>query len=393
MTEFRLIRDGWNAEILEARRAYPGRIRIICPFIKAPTLKRILAAANSTEVEVITRFDLACFDEGVSDIDALALVLNAGGKVRGVRGLHSKLFLFGDEVAIATSANVTEAAFHRNHEFGFVATDPDVVTSCETYFADLWKAAKPNLKSSDLKAWRKKLDDRRKKGDASKKGPRLPDYGAKVDQSSPFAPSGPAAEQENQGFIKFFGNADNRAPRNRQINELIAENGATWACTYPKSKPPRQVQDGDVIYMARLVENPNDILIFGKAIGRAHRDKVDVASAKEIKLRNWKAKWPNYVRVHDGRFIDASLDDGIAMTAMLDSLGSDAFASTQEHAKLGNGNTDPTLSYNRKAHMLLTDQSRAWIEVRLEAALRRHGEVDVTKLRFQPPGLPIKADH
>ncbi|OAN56834.1 phospholipase D family protein [Sphingobium sp. TCM1] len=386
MTDFRLICEDWNAEILAARRTHPGRVRIICPFIKASALSRILSAARIDDIEVITRFDLACFDQGVSDLDALERILDAGGKVRGVKGLHAKLFLFGEAVAIATSANVTDAAFHRNHEFGFVSTNPAIVATCEAYFDKLWKAAKPSLRAKQLADWRKRLAERRKAGDASAATVPLTDFGAEVDQSSPFAPPADAPPpQDNQGFIKFFGTARNRADRTVRVDDMIAENGANWACTYPESKPPRQVQDGDVIYMGRLVQNPNDLLIFGKALGRRHRDKEDRASKKEIAVRGWKADWPRYVRVHDGQFLDGTLADGISMSEMLRDLGADAFASTQRHARDQSGNTDPFASYGRKAHMLLTDESRAWIEDRLGAALRQHGEVDLTQDRFQPP--------
>ena len=385
MADFRLIKGDWNSEILAARTANPGRLRIICPFIKAAPLSRILRATASDDIEIITRFDLACFDQGVSDVEALEMVIAAGGKVRGVHGLHSKLFLFGGTSAIATSANVTEAAFHRNHEFGFATVDLDVVATCERYFTDLWKEAKPNLTRKQLKAWRAVLDERRRNSGGAKPPSPLPDYGAKIGQHSPFAPPAATVPQENNGFVKFFGSANRRAVRTLAVDELIAENGANWACTYPETKPPRQVEDGDVIYMGRLVHSPNDLMIFGKAIGRRHRDDEDIANAAEIALRPWKADWPRYVRVHEGRFLDGTLEDGIPMSEMLTALGPDAFASTQRNAERKAGNTDPFASYGRKAHMLLTDQSRAWIENRLEAALRRHGEIDLTKDRFQPP--------
>lgn len=385
MARFRLIKGAWNAEMLAARRANPGRLHIICPFIKAKTLTRILKAATSSEIEVITRFDLNCFDQGVSDLDALELILEAGGKVRGVRDLHSKLYLFGGTSVIATSANVTDAAFHPNHEFGFAADEPDIVETCEQYFDNLWKDARPSLTRNQLKTWRAMLDERRGKGGGAKQGSPLPDFGASIDLRSPFAPTDDAAPQENNAFIKFFGSADRRAPRILAVDEVVAENGSNWACTYPESKPPRQVEDGDVIYTGRLVHSPNDLLIFGRVIGRKHRDEKDVASAAEIALRPWKAQWPRYVRVHDGRFLNGTLADGISMSEMMTTLGTDGFESTQRNARDKSGNTDPFASYGRKAHMLLTDRSRAWIEERLEAALRRHGEIDLSEKRFQPP--------
>ena len=40
-------------------------------------------------VQVITRFNLADFAEGVSDIEALRLLLDAGADIRGIRSLHA----------------------------------------------------------------------------------------------------------------------------------------------------------------------------------------------------------------------------------------------------------------------------------------------------------------
>ncbi|WP_016746563.1 phospholipase D family protein [Rhizorhabdus wittichii] len=387
MADFRLINCEWNREVITIRSGHPGRLRLICPFVKAPAVARVLAAAHCGDIEVITRFDLACFNEGVSDVAALERLLGLGARIRGVRALHAKLFLFGGTAAIATSANVTDAAFRRNHEFGFAATDPTIVTACEHYFEDLWRAAGEDLTGEQLGTWIKILDHYRRLNTFRAKEELLPDFGVTVEQASPFALSAIALPHDNQGFIKFFGTARDRAPRTMTVSDLLADDGANWACTYPANKPPRQVDDGDIIYMGRLVHSPNDLQIFGKATARRHRDDEDFASAADIARRPWKVNWPRYVRVHDGHFIDGTLDDGVSMSAMLTELGADAFASTRRNAQRGLGNTDPFASYGRKAHMLLTNRSRGWIEERLEAALRRHGEIDVTEERFLQPSV------
>jgi hypothetical protein len=379
---FRLISRDWDAEILAARRAAAGPLRIICPFIKKNALSRLLDGAIG-DIKVITRFDLNCFNQGVSDLAALRMAIEAGGRVRGIKHLHSKLYLFGDRSTLATSANVTDAAFRRNHEFGFLAHDPEVVASCGTYFRDLWKRAGADLSLAQLTRWEKLLTVHQRKGGGPAGGSELPDYGADVDGGSPFIPESTTADPDNQAFVKFFGTARNRAERDLLIANLIAENGCNWACTYPESKPPRQVEDGDMIYMARMVAD--DMLIFGKAIGRRHRDDEDMASKAEIKARGWKADWPRYVRVHDGRFIDGSLECGVSFQKMMSELGPDSFDSTQRNKRNGTGNTNPFESYNRKAHMMLTARSRAWIDERLEAALLLHGEVDLQPSRFRPP--------
>jgi PLD-like domain len=380
---FRLINRSWDAEILAACSADRGPLRIVCPFIKLAPLRRILSASRTTNIEVITRFDLNCFNQGVSDLEALKLVLDAGGRVRGVRNLHAKLYLFGSSSVIATSANVTDAAFLRNHEFGFTASHSDVLRPCQEYFSDLWKRARPDLTSARLMKWMKQLEAHRRKGGGVTYPNALPDHGAHVGDHSPLALPSEQPAPQNQAFIKFFRQGHNRLSVDTQISEIVADSGCNWACTYPSSKPPRQVEDGDLIYMARIVEG--DIMIFGRALGRRHRDQQDTASLADLKARPWKAGWPRYVRVHDAQFVDAEIQDGVSFYEMMEALGSDSFDSTQRNARTGNGNTDPFASYFRKAHMLLTPRSRAWIEAQIDAALRQHGEVDLAPTRFRPP--------
>jgi hypothetical protein len=389
MADFRLISEAWERELVAARRANSSGLRIVCPFVKQTALQRIVREGTAKNIELITRFDLNCFDQGVSDIEALRAVLAAGGKVRGVRGLHAKLYLFGNASVIATSANVTEAAMRRNHEFGFAASDPAIVATCGEYFERLWKLAGADLTPAKLNEWEKILEARRVANPGKRKNA-LPDFGAKVPADSPFVtPTAATPSFANQAFVKFSGTGDNKASRDLRIDDVVAESGANWAFTYPSAIHPRQVNDGDVLYLGRLVHSPDDLMIFGKAIGREHRDDVDVASKAEIALRPWKENWANYVRVHVARFLDGTLDDGVSFRAMMAAMKSDSFASTQRHAAAGKGNIDPTIAYNRKPGMVLTDRSRAWIDERLENKLRILGEIDLSKKRFAPPGLPL----
>jgi phosphatidylserine/phosphatidylglycerophosphate/cardiolipin synthase-like enzyme len=112
--DFRLVDAGWDSVLKGALRADRSSIRLVCPFIKARTAGRIVEDGRPGELLVITRYNLGDFANGVSDIGALRLLLENGAKVRGVRNLHAKLYLFGNTRVIVTSANLTEAALLRN---------------------------------------------------------------------------------------------------------------------------------------------------------------------------------------------------------------------------------------------------------------------------------------
>lgn len=379
---FRLVTDGWDDVVLDARRRSPNGLRIVCPFIKARAVSRILDA-GAGNVEVITRFDLNCYYEGVSDLEALEALLDTGARVRGMKGLHSKLYVFGDATAIGTSANVTDAGMLRNHEFGFISDEVEVIEACRDYFDRLWPKAGPDLTRERLAEWRNVVAAARRQGGGGAK-PKLPDHGAKGGGGPLTTGARNKIKYANRAFLKFMGTAGERASLDLDIADMVAESGCAWACTYPTAQRPRQIEDGDRLYMARIAA-PDDILIFGYATGWRHRDDEDVATKKEIKARPWKLRYQNYIRVHDAHFVEAELGVGISMAEMLRALGSDAWRSTQENARAGRGNTDPFASYLRKPGMQLTDISRAWIDQRLQRLLRRHGEVDLTERRFRGP--------
>src|SRR5882762_4433008 len=112
-----MVDAGWGKELTDALHADGSELKIISPFIKAGALGRLLSKRPKS-IQVITRFNLSDFAEGVSDIAALRSLLEAGASIRGVRNIHAKLYLFGASRAIVTSANLTEAAISRNQEIG-----------------------------------------------------------------------------------------------------------------------------------------------------------------------------------------------------------------------------------------------------------------------------------
>ena len=154
---FRFVDKEWGKEISDALRIDASELRIICPFIKKGAIERILEH-HPSKIQVITRFNLVDFAEGVSDIEALRELLDAGADIRGIKNLHAKIYLFSDKRAIVTSANLTKAALERNHEFGLVAEDESLIKACRDYFDDLWSRAGKNLTSKQLGKWNEKVE-------------------------------------------------------------------------------------------------------------------------------------------------------------------------------------------------------------------------------------------
>ena len=378
----RLVNAGWLKELRDALLADRSQLRIICPFIKVGALTRVLCAQPNS-IRVITRFNLNDFADGVSDVAALRHLLKCGAQIRGIRHLHSKVYVFGVTRAIVTSANLTASALERNPEFGIVTQDPSNVADCSEYFEKLWARAGHDLTHQKLDDWDRQVRDHLG-GRVAARGlrSRLPDFGANAGfpkQEGFVAPIDIVADAP-QSFVKFLGEGNNRAPLTLEIVEEIRRAGCHRVLAYPATKRPSGVEDGAVMFIARLTSDPSDIRIFGRAIALHHDPRRDNATADEIALRSWKRQWPRYIRVHQVEFVAGTMANGISLNELMASLDMESFKSTQRNAELnrqdrGQRNTDPRKAYRQQAAVELTVQAHKWLAGRFNIALRDHGVV------------------
>jgi hypothetical protein len=377
-----LVDQNWGTELAEGRRLHGAALRIVCPFIKVRPIVELIGETRPQLLEVVTRFNLADFGRGVSDVAALRAILDAGGHVRGVRGLHAKLFLFGDARAAVTSANLTSRGLATNHEFGCVSEDGPFIAACRSYFNRLWKAAAgSDLTAAQLDEWDAAVVAFLASGGRRELEARLPDHGVVADAglaTRPVMPGWPA--ESRQAFVKFFGEGGSRVPWTFDTFEEVRRAGCHWACTYPSGRRPRQVADGDTLFTAQLVKAPHDTLVFGRAIGMAHVAGKDDATTAEIQARPWKARWPHYVRVHHAAFVAGPLAHGVRLSEVMDALGTNAFASTERNQRQGRGNLNPRAAVRQQAAVRLTGSAAAWLSERLERAFDTHGCVPAEQL-------------
>lgn len=373
-TGFFFVKSGWDTELDSALRKDNSELRIVCPFIKKAAAARLLDRGAPEKILVITRASLNDFYGGVSDLGALKLLLNGGAEIRVVRNLHTKLYLFGKSRVILTSANLTEKALRSNHEFGFISDIGKVIGDCTQYFNDLWSHAGKTISGTTVAKWEREVAKHKRQAGTAKK-PNLPDYGTDVEQFEESPEEVATNGYTDRAFVKFFGEGHNRADHADLVDDEVKRSGCHWACTYPRNRRPRSVRDGDVMFMARLVQNRNDILIFGQGIATHHRPGLDDAGAADIRKRPWKKKWPHYIRVHNPEFVRGPLSNGVSLKELMRTLGSDSFAVTQRHAERGKGNTAPRKSLMQQPHVQLSMQGNAWLSKRLDEAFEEHGKV------------------
>ena len=372
---FRLVDERWHKEFTEALCDDASELRIVCPFIKVRALQGLLQH-NPRKIQVITRFNLGDFAEGVSDVAALRKLLDADARVRGVRNLHAKLYLFGRKRAIITSCNLTEAALSRNHELGMVTSDKATVEKCLDYFDNLWRLAGNDLLPDQVDAWDRTVTEDWLGGGRPHGTGGFGDFG--VDTGIPDVPPAQVpivVSDASQAFVKFMGLGADRVPPSASILNVIGWEGCHWAACYPTGRRPRSVKNDAIIFMGRLTSNPNDIRVFGRAIGIAYRPGRDDATEADIDQRSWKEERSRYIRVHHAEFVCGTMENGVSLNELMLTLGADSFASTQRNAASGQGNTNPRTAYRQQPHVELSAEGLSWLSGRLQEALETHGKV------------------
>jgi hypothetical protein len=382
---FTLVDSSWKKVFERELATDHNSVRIVCPFIKRGTIEKMLAARRPKKIQVITRFNLNEFFLGVNDVSALAFLLDLGADIKGIRHLHAKMYLFGSSSAIAGSANLTDRALSRNHEFGFVTNDERIVGECRSYFDRMWREANAIATSRDLEVWRRKLNKFKLRNPKAIENSDLGDYGTDlgIEPDETDVPT-LARRLDGRAFVKFLGKGDNRASHSMPVIDEIEGSECHWSVAYPKGRRPKQVDDGATVYLGRLVDAPTDILIFGRAIGRRHRRNLDDASPAEIGRLGWKRKWPHYVRLDDVEFVAGSMSNGVSLDSLMRALGKRSFASTMRNAKKGSGNTNPRKAYRQQPAVELSPEAAAWLDARLTAALQLHGQIPASVLSSFP---------
>jgi len=376
-----LVSQGWRARLLDAARG-ASHVRLVCPFIKETVAREILNAAGGSKVEVITRLNLADLFHGVSDVGALRLLKQHGARIRAVRDLHAKLYIFDDDRAILTSANLTAAALDRNHEFGGVLTGASELEECIRYFARRWHDAGSDLTDELLTRCEKELSKAKATG-ARLLPKNLIDLGKAAGLSAVASAIAEIPIEASflaryvhppRAFVKIFGTGADRFQLSTPVIEEIDHSGSHWACTFSENKVPR-LEDGSVMFMSRTVEGRGH-RVYGIALALQHRRNRDVASSAELEIRPWKEKWPYYVRVHHAAFVAGTLANGISLYEMMDALEHDTFMSTSRNFREDNGgNTDPRESLRQAAYRELTTVAHQWLLKRLGEAFERHGMI------------------
>ena len=116
--------DIFMAKCADARES----IKLCAPFVKSDIVEDILNNKGyKARISLVTNVNLMSFSKKSSDVEALNKLLNAENRVYTYSKLHAKYYIFDDQCAIITSANLTSSGLKRNYEYGVILSNLDKV--------------------------------------------------------------------------------------------------------------------------------------------------------------------------------------------------------------------------------------------------------------------------
>jgi HKD family nuclease len=356
------------------------QVLIISPFITRNIVDHLLDNRVDAEVKLITRFNLNDFRARVSSLSALKKLVDVKVEIKGIQGLHSKVYIFDSKSVIIGSANFTSGGFFSNYEFGVLSKEADTVKKSIEYFNSLWKLDTESLTTEKINSWKEELES----ATPHMQPESLSDYGKKATVTE---------SDDKQYIIKFFGKTEHREGLSFTSREEIEGSHCHWALTFSgrrgpnRNGRPRKYRDGDIVYMARMLEG-RDYAIFGKGIALRHVDERDVASEEDIEEIDWKEEWPVYIRVYNTEFIDGTMADCPKFSEFFNELKYDCFPTTQAYHARGIENINPWDSLRQQADIKLSEIGAEWVEAKFQEAKQRCGAVPEEFLLNLYPGTP-----
>jgi PLD-like domain len=137
-----------------------GTVRIASAYV---TDTALLSSIKKQDVRLLTYLSHMDIIAGSSSLDSLTVLIKAGVQCRFVSSgprLHAKVYIFGDESAIVTSANLTRKALNENIEVG-IHLSGAAARELILWFDTLWRHRADELDLATLAEWQRGTEAQR----------------------------------------------------------------------------------------------------------------------------------------------------------------------------------------------------------------------------------------
>lgn len=341
-----LITDGFYDEFIELVASAESEIRIVSPFLgrqRCVDLANTLSKNANVSCRIITRFYREDFIQGVSSLDGLETLLDAGATAMALKKLHAKVYVFDQEHAVVTSANFTTGGLLSNIEVGLLLkSEPEIVTACIEFFDDLWRSiqewsAASGESAKITTAWieeekeqTSRLINNRKVGiishNSHKKGADLrtikePDRIERLVGEV-------STDKHSTNWLKFEADSQHRHDSEEPFRSPHRR-AFTQARTFFPTRPIG-IKSGDRLFLAVVSYdrggNPAPLIV-GYALTPGFNDANEVSS-DDPSFESWMGHYRYFVELEETRFIDGPVKHGISIIELYREIGHRTYPST-----------------------------------------------------------------
>ena len=238
-----------------------GTVRIASAYV---TESDLLDDAENREIRLLTAITPMDIVSGATSLKALKALMDKGIDCRFVPHdprLHAKVYIFGDESALVTSANLTGRALDSNTEVG-AFVDKREIRALASWFDGQWNSA-TRLDARAVDQWNQRIAALPIDYSIFRaKCRRLPPAGAPSDYRRLSAASVPCflcnSNRPSKGHFDWG---------DRHIEELMKKRGfaAAWE-SFDHPSHMQRVQRGDIILL--FANGPVGIIAIGEAKGK-----------------------------------------------------------------------------------------------------------------------------
>lgn len=259
-----------------------GPVRIASAYI---TDTDMLFGIENREVQVLTCLSPMDILSGATSLESVNSLIQTGVKCRDLSGgpkLHAKVYMFGNEVAFVTSANLTRSGLDSNIEVG-VQLAGSAVRELTVWFDTFWKKAK-RLDVAKIAEWKQETAALRREFAALRKKVRK--ILTSTNEASPSVPSPQRLHDLlNDANCFFVCNTDRKHDLDAEDRMRRRNYAAAWE-TFKYVKHMEKVKKGHAIFMFAKGEG-----IIGVGRAKAPCEKLrpdDPDRVRETTTREWR---------------------------------------------------------------------------------------------------------
>lgn len=393
-------------------------IRIISPFLSKRMAELLCDASNKgIKCSFITRFYLQDFLDGSNSLEGLQNMLDSGVNLYALVGLHTKLYLFGDDDAIVGSANFTEGGMVRNVELSVHMKDEDAINQLHDYYDDLEENIKNTkegiITQEMLDEYTSKYQEQKKKNKqadgstyiiATVRGATLDKYSKKIREDLNIAQKEiennkderisdavyialggkdePATHKSLKNIIlKFSASSKYRANADQPIDmhPFIIGGKTVYTSNFSvaKKNSAKTIEEGDETFFCShsydINGNPSPMIV-GKGIFRKFNPNNDARKMGEIGDYRWLPDYPLYCVVSEAKIIDAPIKYGIPLKEVTEALGYKTYMHTRDNPDKYTKER-VAKAHGQQAMLKLSPEAKEYIDERLKELWKHYGYV------------------